>query len=109
MQSPNVVADIMTRKVAVLHEEENLELLREGMEQLKFRHLPVVDGERLVGIVSDRDVLRATVSPLETGAGAKSVEANIKSGTFVAAIMTRDVRTVHPDPWSMSLIAWSGS
>lgn len=30
------------------------------MEELKVRHLPVLDGEKIVGIVSDRDIKLAT-------------------------------------------------
>jgi CBS domain-containing membrane protein len=81
----------------VLREEDNLDKLREGMERHQFRHLPVVDGEKLVGILSDRDMLRASVSRLETGAGIPNTEKKLLTDTFVAEIMQREVRTVRPD------------
>jgi CBS domain-containing protein len=35
------------------------------MQLARIRHLPVLEGERLVGIVSHRDLLEASVSPLD--------------------------------------------
>lgn len=106
METPRTVGDIMTTKVAVLREEENLEQVTEGMERFKFRHLPVVDGERLVGMVSDRDILRASVSRLEVGAGAGLTDAKIKSSTFVASIMKRGMKTVGPETPLLDAARW---
>ncbi len=98
METPRVVADIMTRKVAVLHEEDNLDRLREGMQRHGFRHVPVVNGgDKLVGILSDRDVNEAGVGLLQTGAGMEVLDQKLRSETFIAAVMHRDVRTVAPD------------
>ena len=47
---PCFVRDIMTRKVAVLYVEQNLELAEWGMKELRFRHLPVVDAGKVVGV-----------------------------------------------------------
>ncbi len=92
---PKTVADIMTREVITLFEEENLELLLEGMERYGLRHLPVVDDGKLVGLVTHRDLLRAAVSHLEPGAAER--EAAYEGRHFVADLMTRDVQTVRPD------------
>jgi len=92
--SPTVVADIMTREVVTLFEEENLELLEEGMERYRFRHLPVVDDGKVVGLVTQLDILRALASSLDPAGAAHS--ASIKSKFFVADIMTRDVVMVRP-------------
>ena len=45
-----------------LARENNLALLNLAARMLEhgFRHLPIVDGERAVGIVSIRDILRWT-------------------------------------------------
>ena len=59
-----LVADVMTRELVTLTPEQTL---RDGIELLRrgqIRHLPVVDGRRLLGIVTDRDVKRATPSVL---------------------------------------------
>lgn len=55
------VAEVMTRSVDVAHPDSRLLEAAERMRQLDAGVLPVVDGERLVGMVTDRDItVRAT-------------------------------------------------
>jgi CBS domain-containing protein len=79
----------------VLHEEENLELADYGMKALKFRHLPVVDGDKLVGLVTQSDLLRASISVLDRDY--ELLDDNLKRYFFVREIMTLDVTSVRPD------------
>lgn len=52
----------MTHKVVVIPAELSLRTAWEIMERRRIRHLPVVQGRTLLGILSDRDVLtRASV------------------------------------------------
>jgi CBS domain-containing membrane protein len=50
-----------------IHARPNDSLLQavQIMQLARIRHLPVLDGERLVGIVSHRDLLEASASPLD--------------------------------------------
>jgi acetoin utilization protein AcuB len=48
----------MTRDVIVISPEVTLGAAKRMMERWRIRHLPVVSDGRLVGILSDRDVLR---------------------------------------------------
>jgi acetoin utilization protein AcuB len=61
---PDCVGDIMTRDVATLNENDSLAHLQASLGALRFRHLPVTDGERLIGLVSDRDILGVSASNL---------------------------------------------
>jgi CBS domain-containing protein len=92
---PRFVRDLMTRKIAVLHEEENLELAEWGMKEFRFRHLPVVEGVKLIGLVSERDLLRASVSTLD--ANQALLDDNLKRYFFVREVMSTDVVSVRPD------------
>jgi acetoin utilization protein AcuB len=87
-----LVADVMTRELVTLTPEQTLrdaiELLRRG----QIRHLPVVDGRRLLGIVTDRDVKRATPSVL-TGID-KDAYDNSLITIKVGQLMTREPITV---------------
>ncbi len=73
--------------------------LREVLDRLltrRMRHFPVVDADfRLVGIVSDRDVKRATPS-LHSGVDQQSYE-RVLEETTVAQFMTREPMTIAPD------------
>lgn len=51
------VSEVMTTKVAVCSPETTIEACRSAMTRNKLRHLPVVDGTRLVGMVSSGDIL----------------------------------------------------
>lgn len=49
---------IMTKKVITVDMDENLHRVYEIFKANSFHHLLVVDGDRLVGVLSDRDLLR---------------------------------------------------
>ncbi len=95
MKKPAIVSDIMTTKVVTIFEEENLVGIDKGMSMFKFRHLPVIDGDKLIGLVTHRDLLAAAASSLEPGGVQKTTHLNENS--FVRDIMQRDVVTVRPD------------
>jgi CBS domain-containing protein len=98
MANPKVVADIMTKDVLFLNEEDNLSQIGQTMERFSLRHLPVVDGRRLVGLVTHRDVLRLAVSELYDDDQARQErQRRLGENTFVAKIMTRRPRTVFPE------------
>ena len=62
MDEKKVVAEIMTKRVICLHEEDNLEIISQGMERYNLRHLPVISDDKLIGLISHRDLLRLAVS-----------------------------------------------
>ncbi len=56
---------VMTRKVVTCAEAETIASIMERMTAGKFRHLPVVDQGRLVGIVSIGDVVKYRLHEIE--------------------------------------------
>ena len=52
------VADVMTAKPVVVDVHEGFEKCLKVMKQANIRHLPVVEGDKLVGLVSLRDLLQ---------------------------------------------------
>jgi CBS domain-containing protein len=52
------VADVMTKEVVSLSPQHNFADAVNLIANRHFRHFVVIDGERIVGIVSDRDILR---------------------------------------------------
>lgn len=60
------VSQIMTARVRTCSLTDTVEELMVLMTQLRFRHVPVVDGGRLVGIVSIGDVVKQRLGELQT-------------------------------------------
>lgn len=59
------LADVMTRKVVTCTRADTIADLMERMTGGKFRHLPVVEEDRLVGIISIGDVVKMRVMEME--------------------------------------------
>ena len=101
------VADIMTYEVVSLLEEQNLLAVASNLERFRFHHLPVVDGTKLVGIVSQRDLLKNTVAGVDRSAAGRTREARFLEQTFVRDVMQTHVRP--PPPTTLSkrlLVEW---
>jgi len=76
------VGRMMTRRPITVAPDDVLTVARDRMAEAAVRHLPVVEGERLVGILSDRDL------PAHLG---------YLGHTRVSAAMTQDPVTVASD------------
>jgi len=59
------VAELMTRKVVTCDRNETIAEIMERITSGRFRHVPVVEHGRLVGIVSIGDVVKARLGELE--------------------------------------------
>lgn len=60
------VAETMTVKVVTCAEADSIGQLMERMTEGKFRHLPVVENARLVGIISIGDVVKWRLAEIES-------------------------------------------
>lgn len=61
----STVADIMTAEVQVCDVASSLDEVRNTMTQGRFRHLPVCEDDRLVGVISIGDVVKAYIDQVE--------------------------------------------
>lgn len=59
------VGDVMTRAVVTCTPDETILAIMERMTRGRFRHVPVVAGDRLVGIISIGDVVKLRVEEME--------------------------------------------
>ncbi len=60
-----MVSEVMTRNVVSCQETSELDELMETMTKGRFRHLPVVEDDALVGIISIGDVVKYHVAEVE--------------------------------------------
>jgi acetoin utilization protein AcuB len=89
-----LVRDIMQSRLVTVSPRTTLPQAMRLAAERRIRHLPVVEGPDLVGIVSDRDLKQAMASP------ATSLEVHelnyLLNRLTVAEIMTRTVVTIGP-------------
>ena len=60
------IAEVMTSPVISVRSEQSVDKCMRLMTDKKFRHLPVVDGNQMVGIISIGDVVSAILNEQET-------------------------------------------
>lgn len=92
---PQTVSDLMSRDVLTLREDQDLHHLGDAMHLFKFRHMPVTDEGRLVGLITQRDLLRISASSLLPGA--REQTEHLAKTFHVGDVMIRDVKTVSPE------------
>ncbi len=92
---PKKVRDCMTKEVLTVRPEDPIRKVWELVEEKKLRRFPVIDGERLVGIVTDRDLRNATASSVVLTE--KKYHDFLLDTIKVETIMTPNPRTVSPD------------
>lgn len=86
--------DLMTPQPEAASPEETVLQARDRFRDGGFHHLPIVDGDRLIGVVSDRDVLRVAGPSLGLTEWDKDAGPGIDR--TLREIMSRDVLTADP-------------
>ena len=89
------VSEIMSRDLITVDKNASLRRARRVLDQHRIRHLLVMDGKRLVGIVTDRDLRRAapsSKSPLTI-----SEREEFMDELKVVEVMSRKLITASPD------------
>jgi CBS domain-containing protein len=88
------VSEIMRTEFVSLELSDKLDFAQQIMQLGRIRHLPVLLQGRLVGIVSSRDLLAASLSKVLQFARERRV--SFLGMVEVEEVMTRDVQTVPP-------------
>ena len=89
------VGDYMTKEPFTVGEDASMKEAVELLRQHHIRHLPVVQGPKLIGIVTDRDVRKASPSLL-SGVDIGKYE-EVLASTPISRIMTREPFTITAD------------
>ncbi|HEV2612159.1 MAG TPA: CBS domain-containing protein [Noviherbaspirillum sp.] len=80
------ISEVMTRDVMTISPQETLERAAQMMDELNVGSLPVWDGTKLVGMITDRDItIRSTAAGQSPG------------DAFVRDVMSDQVRTCFDD------------
>ena len=85
----------MHKDLVTVTKDERMTVAKKVMKERNIRHLPVVDGKKLIGLVTNMDIRKAEASP------ASSLEIRelhyLLDKLTVGEIMTRNVITISPD------------
>lgn len=74
------IKEIMTKSIATVNKEDNVQHAAQLMKNFNVGSIPVCDGEKVIGIITDRDITLRSFS----------------NGTNVAKQCVRDVMTSNP-------------
>jgi len=85
----------MHKDLVTVTKDERMTVAKKIIKEKNIRHLPVVDGKKLIGLVTNMDIRKAEASP------ATSLEIRelhyLLDKLTVGEIMTRNVITISPD------------
>jgi CBS domain-containing membrane protein len=89
------VKEIMVRDVATLDVGDELSLANDIMKLGRIRHLPVVAGKKLVGILSERDLFRRSL--VEALGHEPSKTRDVMKAIRIQDIMIQKLITISPE------------
>jgi CBS domain-containing protein len=90
-----VVREIMTGSPVTLKPEDTLDLANNVISLGRIRHIPVVEDGRLIGLLSERDLMGAATTEI-FGLKQKRKSALLKT-VMIKDVMQKRVITVKPD------------
>ncbi|WP_273567841.1 CBS domain-containing protein [Maribacter halichondriae] len=90
------ISTIMTTNLVVLNKTDGLDTAERLFKEHKIRHIPVVDGERVIGMLSLTDLLRISFAD---GAyeDEESVETIVYNMFTVPQVMAKNIQSIPAD------------
>jgi CBS domain-containing membrane protein len=106
-KNPRLARDLMTKNIFTIGPDDILEHLEEHMQAFRFRHLPVVQGHKLVGLITHSDLLHASSSFLSDAATERNELIHKQPAKL---IMQRELVTVRPTDTllDVAFLMWEG-
>lgn len=90
------VSTIMTKKIITLNSNDQLETAERLFKQHHIRHIPVVEGDRIIGMLSLTDLLRISFAD-----GAYEEDADVETIVYnmftISQVMAKNLKSVSSD------------
>jgi acetoin utilization protein AcuB len=90
-----IVSQLMSETVVTVHMDDTLAEVKAIFDNAHFHHLLVVEKDKLVGVISDRDFFKSVSHQLDTAAETQKDLASLNKR--VHQIMNRTLTTIGPD------------
>ncbi len=92
MKKNDPITKIMTSDVAVVQEGQPLSEVRKKMIDLHIHHVPIVNGKKLVGLVTFTDLMK--INMVINGADERSIDTIIDQQFKIADIMSSKITKI---------------
>ena len=89
------VSSIMTQNVVKLNLKDDLTKAESLFKKNKIRHIPVVNGNRIIGMLSYTDLLR--ISFVDAVDDDEIIDATVYNMFTVEQVMAKNLVTINPD------------
>jgi CBS domain-containing protein len=86
------VKDIMTTELFVLTPDHNLKDLDTIMNWKSVRHIPIVENNKMVGLITHRDLLKVLVEMYSS----LSTNNDLRESILVGEVMNKEIFVVYP-------------
>lgn len=86
------VSTIMTKNVVVLNINDSLSKAEDLFRKHKIRHIPIVSGKNVVGIISDSDLLKASLADYSDDE--TQITTTLYNMFTLEQVMTKNITTV---------------
>ena len=93
MKKNEPISKIMSEEVKTVHLAQKLSTVREVLRENSIHHVPVVSGEKLVGILSATDMMELSFGAY--GADSRSLDAILDHQFTIEGVMTTDITTIN--------------
>lgn len=91
MKNRQPVKDIMSTELKTVHRKQNMAEVQALMDEFHIRHLPVVEGEKVIGMVSRTDLMHVRYGAMK---GREKDQRALLATIPVEEIMTETPQTI---------------
>ncbi len=92
MKRNESIQTVMTKQLVTVHTAMKVSEARRALAENPFHHLPVVSGDKLVGMISDSDMTKVDIAGW--GSDRRSLDAVLDHQFSIEELMTSDVETL---------------
>jgi len=92
MKKNDSISKIMTTNIISVHQSQKLSDVRHVIVESNIHHVPVVDGKKLVGLISFTDLMKLNI--VISGADERTIDSIVDQQFTIQDIMTTKLITV---------------
>ncbi|MEW4923679.1 CBS domain-containing protein [Algibacter sp. 2305UL17-15] len=97
MREPELVSTIMTKNVVGLTRSDSLERANVLFNRFKIKHIPVVSGESIIGLLSFTDLMRISQVEAPDTFNGKTINTIVQNTYTIEQVMAKDIVTITTD------------